>query len=350
MVLADSASIDRTREIAARYDVTILCLHADQRLTAAAGRSVGYAHTTAEAVLFLDGDMELIGGWLERAIDLLHARPDVAVVTGTLIERPLSATGRGRLGDDQAFELDHLVEVPHGGGAALYRRAVLEKVGTFCPYLYSDEEPELCIRIRHAGYRVMKLAHPIAYHYTQPQEAVSTIFARWRRNLYVGSGQSIRYHLVDRLLWPYLRERGFAFAPGFVFLAVIALCTWFTWHREWLGLGIVFLAVVLALAVDALRKRSLYQTIISLSKRAVFLESTIRGLFMRPLGAASHPIRYDVVKQTHAGEENSRLNYSQSTGTTVSCHMQRDNELAALEHHAHASVGLVPNRAQEDCR
>src|SRR5205814_10040498 len=42
------------------------------------------------------------------------------------------------------------------GGAALYRRSVLEHVGTFNPYLFSDEEPELYIRIRHAGYQVLQ--------------------------------------------------------------------------------------------------------------------------------------------------------------------------------------------------
>jgi len=43
----------------------------------------------------------------------------------------------------------------------MYRRAVLEEVGTFNPYLNSDEEPELGLRIRHAGYRILELDHPI---------------------------------------------------------------------------------------------------------------------------------------------------------------------------------------------
>ena len=62
IVLVDSASTDRTTEIAARYPIAVLKLCPEQRLTAAAGRYVGYKRTTGDLVLFLDGDMELVRG------------------------------------------------------------------------------------------------------------------------------------------------------------------------------------------------------------------------------------------------------------------------------------------------
>ena len=60
------------------------------------------------------------------------------------------------------------------GGAAMYRRSTLEEVGPFNPWMHSDGEPELCVRIRHAGYRILKLGHPIAYHYSDPDGIIST--------------------------------------------------------------------------------------------------------------------------------------------------------------------------------
>jgi len=56
IVLVDWASTDHTTEIAARYPIAVLKLRPEQRLTAAAGRYVGYKRTRGGLVLFLDGD------------------------------------------------------------------------------------------------------------------------------------------------------------------------------------------------------------------------------------------------------------------------------------------------------
>jgi glycosyltransferase involved in cell wall biosynthesis len=56
IVLVDSASTDRTIEIAAQYPISVLRLCPKQRLTAAAGRYVGTKQTRGGLVLFLDGD------------------------------------------------------------------------------------------------------------------------------------------------------------------------------------------------------------------------------------------------------------------------------------------------------
>ena len=88
IVLVDSASSDQTTEIAARYPISVLKLHPEQRLTAAAGRYVGYHHTTGDLVLFLDGDMELCSGWLEQAL----RSGSIAMLQwyGIVIDRPIS--------------------------------------------------------------------------------------------------------------------------------------------------------------------------------------------------------------------------------------------------------------------
>ena len=72
IVLVDSASTDGTIEVASRYPIRILRLRPDQHLTPAAGRYIGYKHTSGELVLFLDGDMELCKGWLETGLQILE--------------------------------------------------------------------------------------------------------------------------------------------------------------------------------------------------------------------------------------------------------------------------------------
>lgn len=296
IVLVDSASTDRTTDIAARYPIAVLKLWPGQRLTAAAGRYVGTKRTTGDLVLFLDGDMELCEGWLDQALGVMHSRSDVAVVCGRVIDRPEAlhtptVEHLEALGPDAAG-----VDVPQGGGAAMYRRSVLERVGTFNPYLYSDEEPELCLRIRHAGYRVLRLPRPIAFHYSAPAEALSTLLGRRSRNLWLGFGQNIRYFLGSPLLWPYLRERGWAVAPALTLCSgVVALATsGLTGQWWWLALWGAFVTM-LAIAI-AIRKRSLKRALSTLFRRLLVLEGTVRGLLLKPYDPTGYPGRYDVIQ------------------------------------------------------
>lgn len=296
IVLVDSASTDRTTEIAAGYPISVLKLCPEQRLTAAAGRYVGYKRTTGDLVLFLDGDMELCEGWLDQALDVMHSRSNVAVICGRVIDRPKAIHTPAvehleALGTDAAG-----VDVPQGGGAAMYRRSVLERVGTFNPYLYSDEEPELCLRVRHAGYGVLRLPRPIAFHYSTPADALSTLLGRRSRNLWLGYGQNIRYLSASPLLWPYLRERGWAVAPaltlcsGIVALVASGLTGQWGWLALW-GAFVTMLAIALAI-----RKRSLKRALFTLFRRLLVLEGTVRGLLLKPYDPTSYPGRYDVVQ------------------------------------------------------
>ena len=173
IVLVDSASSDATVELACNYPIRVLQLSPDQRLTAAAGRYTGYKHTSGDIVLFLDGDNELCPGWLDAAMEVLRCNDDIAAVAGQIVDLPRSAQHHDPPPDNGASGDIQITDVRHGGGAVAYKRSVLEQVGTFNPYIYSDEETELCIRIRHAGYRVVKI-NDVSHHYTDPSEKLST--------------------------------------------------------------------------------------------------------------------------------------------------------------------------------
>jgi GT2 family glycosyltransferase len=296
IILVDSASTDLTTEIAAHFPITVLKLRPDQRLTAAAGRYVGFKQTTGDLVLFLDGDMELCKRWLDQALGVMHSRSDVAMICGQVIDCPKTIQVPS-LEHHEALDTDAAaVDVRQGGGAAIYRRSVLERVGTFNPYLYCDEEPELCLRIRHAGYRILRLPRPIAFHYSVPTEALSTLLSRRSRNLWLGFGQNIRYLSASPLLWPYLRERGWAVAPalmlclGFAAAVVSGLTSQWGWLALW-GAFVILLTIGIAI-----RKRSLKRAIFTLFQRFLILEGTVRGLLLKPYDPAGYPGRFDVIQ------------------------------------------------------
>lgn len=295
VTLVDSASTDSTVSLACGYPINVIALNPDQRLSAAAGRSVGYKQSSPASrfVLFLDGDMELHEGWLEKALDVMIDDPAVGVVTGIVIDCPKDAA-RASFAYVPPLDETRIEDVKHGGGAAIYRRSVLEQVGTFNPHLYSDEEPELCVRIREAGYRVVQLDAPIALHYTDPGDRLSTLVARARRNLFLGAGQNLRLHLGDPYFLPYLRERGFGFAPAGALALGAASAAVSVKTRRWTPFA-AWLALLLGvIGADALRKRSLYRALYSMLQRFLIMDGTIRGFLLTP---SHEPIRFEVVKR-----------------------------------------------------
>jgi glycosyltransferase involved in cell wall biosynthesis len=288
ILLVDSASSDRTVELARRYPVHVVRLHAEQVLTAAAGRYVGYLRTKGELVLFLDGDMELCPRWLGPAMLEMQGDSRIAAIGGPWLDlakdtRPSDSARR----EIQLVEQTS-VDVRHLGGAGLYRRRVLEEVGAFNPFLYSEEEPELCIRMRQAGYRVRRLGVPLAFHYTEPIDSIRTLRGRRQRNLYLGAGQCLRYHLGRRTFMPYVLERGFAIPPmlalfaGLTTLIVGGLTSRWLWFGAWVGLMMAWVAVVL------LQRRSWHAVGYGLVRKAFVLEGTIRGLLLRPSAPESY--------------------------------------------------------------
>jgi glycosyltransferase involved in cell wall biosynthesis len=299
ILLVDSASTDAGPVLARAYPIRILRLRPDQPLTPAAGRYMGYKHTTADAVLFLDGDMELNNGWLALALQILRDQPDVAVVTGLVVDLPKTGGSVDRPPAPVPAGIPAR-EIPQGGGAALYRRAVLEQVGTFNPYLESDEEPELCMRIRHAGYRVLQLAWPIAYHYSHPSTALSTVLGRWRRNLYLGYGQIIRYHLGSPLFWMYLKERGYSLVPGLGLAAGLFSLGWGLARARWVLVRLWTLLSLLTLAGYAYRKRSMQLVFYSLLQRLCIIDGAVRGFFLAPRDPDSYPGRFDLIEGARA--------------------------------------------------
>lgn len=302
IILVDSASTDQTVTLASRYPVTILHLHPDQPLSPAIGRYVGSQRARGEFVLFLDGDTEFSEAWLPRALALIRGNPQIGAVTGRVINRPTSEAGQRPL--DKVYSggtRDVLWGSYDGGGAAMYRRSVLRQVGTFNPALYADEEPELCLRVRHAGFRVVELDYPIVWHYNDAPEALETVLSRRRRRFLLGVGQCLRFHLRDDLLWPYIKERGHWSLAALLtlLLGCLAGLRFITaGDPRWLALWCS--AVALIIVATACRKRSLRAALVGTFHRLLQAEGLLRGFFNGPATPPNFSWRFDVVKESES--------------------------------------------------
>ncbi len=186
-VYVDSGSTDGSVQAARSRGVTVVELDMAIPFTAARARNEGFRRLRSlapgvEYVQFVDGDCEIVDGWLARAGGFLDDHPDVAAVCGRRRERFPQASVYNMLCD---VEWDTPVGAAAAcGGDAMIRAAVFETVGGFCDGLIAGEEPELCARIRAAGWRIWRLDAEMTRH----DAAIKEFRQWWRRSLRSGYG------------------------------------------------------------------------------------------------------------------------------------------------------------------
>lgn len=206
VVLVDSCSDDRTVAIAQSYPIRIVELGRDQRCCPSMGRHVGVRLTSGEYVLCVDGDTEIDAGWATAALAVLSARPYLGGVAGRE-DQIYYENGVEVAGCADYFATGE-VECPvdQFGGNALYRRAALEAVGSFNPFVRSFEEAELGARLRQDGWRLVRIPVQMANHHTQKADSVDEYWRRVRNHLFTGQGQVLRIALRQGLFREHARR------------------------------------------------------------------------------------------------------------------------------------------------
>jgi GT2 family glycosyltransferase len=179
VVYVDSGSTDHSVALAAALGCDIVILNPGCPFTAAAARNAGFSRLLeiaagCEFVQFVDGDCEVVDGWISSAASFLIRNRDYAVACGRRRERHPENSVYNRICD---FEWNTPVgEAQACGGDALMRVDALRGVGGFDAALIAGEEPELCSRLRKAGWRIMRLDTEMTLH-----DAAITRFRQWWR-------------------------------------------------------------------------------------------------------------------------------------------------------------------------
>lgn len=177
VVYVDSGSTDGSIEMARSLGVEVVELDLSVPFTAARARNAGFdqllhVEPQLDFVQFVDGDCEVVDGWLERAETELEANPNVAVVCGRRRERFPEQTIYNQLCD---IEWDTPVgETQACGGDSMMRVEAFRQVGGFNPALIAGEEPELCVRLRKNGWKIFRLDADMTLH-----DAQMTRFGQW---------------------------------------------------------------------------------------------------------------------------------------------------------------------------
>lgn len=177
IVYVDSGSTDGSIEAAQTLGVTVIKLNLAIPFTMARGRNAGFEYLVSqyqelEYVQFVDGDCELLPGWLDRALEFISQDETLAVVCGRRRERFPDDSPYNHLAD---MEWNTLVgEAKACGGDALMRVAALKTVGGYNPTLIAGEEPEMCIRLRQQGWKIYRIDADMTLH-----DAAMQHFGQW---------------------------------------------------------------------------------------------------------------------------------------------------------------------------
>jgi GT2 family glycosyltransferase len=177
VVYVDSGSTDGSLELARSLGADTVELDLSTPFTAARARNEGFARLLElspdiEFVQFVDGDCEVVDGWLDRAKSELTAKPNIAAVCGRRRERYPTATIYNQLCD---IEWDTAIgDTKACGGDSMIRATAFQQVEGFNPTLIAGEEPEMCLRLRQKDWKILRLDAEMTMH-----DAQMTNFSQW---------------------------------------------------------------------------------------------------------------------------------------------------------------------------
>ncbi|MEM0913164.1 MAG: glycosyltransferase [Planctomycetota bacterium] len=259
VVYVDSGSTDDSVAFAHSIGADVVDLDTSAGFTAARARNAGARRLfdiapDVEFVQFIDGDCELRPGYIGAALETLDTEPDIAVVSGRRRERSPEASTYNALID---LEWDTPVgEVKACHGDATVRRSAFEGVGGFRDTMIAGEEPEMCVRLRQAGWRLRRIDREMTLH-----DADLTRWGQWwKRSVRAGHayaegamlhGRSSARHNVGPVKSIAVWTVGWAIALA----AAIAVAA-FVWSWAWMGVAVVALMpAAMALKVAWSRRR-----------------------------------------------------------------------------------------------
>ncbi len=196
VVYVDSASEDQSVAIAQKFSVNIVLLGKSVPTTPARARNEGFAKLlevdpAITLVQFIDGDCEIIPGWIEEANSAFKSHPEAAIVTGLLEEKNGSASMYKRLSVMEWKTTSG--EIKTTGGNMMARADVFKTVNGFDPTVIAAEDDDFCIRVRSQGWKILRIDKKMAKH----DSMVNTFRDFWKRAMRTGYA----YAQVSWLHW-----------------------------------------------------------------------------------------------------------------------------------------------------
>jgi GT2 family glycosyltransferase len=253
VVYVDSGSTDGSVAFSRSLGVVVVELDLRDPFTAARARNEGFrklleVRPALDYVFFVDGDCEVVAGWLEKGTRFLDEHPDVAIVWGRRRERYPERSVYNMLCDVEWWEFP-LGDVKACGGDAVCRVVAIRQVQGYRADMICGEEPEMCVRLRQAGWRIWHLSDDMTIH-----DAAMYHFSQWWTRMLRGgfaSAQGAALHGAPPERHCVLETRRVWLWGLYVPLAVLLLAFLVQWWA--LLLVLVYPAQIIRLALRGRR-------------------------------------------------------------------------------------------------
>ena len=281
VIYVDSASTDGSVALARSMGASVVELNLSVPFTAARARNAGVEQLLRERpdlqfIQFLDADTEVQPNWLKTALDVMLARPELAVACGRRRERAPHESKYNLLCD---MEWNTPVgDAKYCGGDAMMRVAAFQQVTGYEPTMIAGEEPELCVRLRQYGWKITRLDAEMTLH-----DAAMTRFGQWwKRSIRAGHAfaeGAARHGEPPEFHW--LRESRSNWIWGLVIPLIAIAAAYPTW-------GLSFL-MLLIYPVQAMRiDRGLHRNGVAAQDARLYALFCVVGKFPQMVGQTKY--------------------------------------------------------------
>jgi glycosyltransferase involved in cell wall biosynthesis len=191
IIYVDSGSTDESVSHAKSIGISVVALDMSIPFSASRGRNTGFNYLIeinpeVNYVQFIDGDCQLIDGWLHAAVKFLDSNKSYAIVCGRLKEQRPNASIYNQLCDIEWK--GSTGDIDYCGGIFMIRAKAYKDANGMNPSIIAGEEPEFCIRLRLKEWKIFRIEHDMAWH-----DAGMTKFSQW---------------------WKRAKRTGFSYATG----------------------------------------------------------------------------------------------------------------------------------------
>jgi glycosyltransferase involved in cell wall biosynthesis len=292
VLLIDSRSTDKSLEKAKQFPINIIQLKQNWDISPGAARYVGCINTKGKYRFFIDGDMELVPGFIDKAINFLQGNEQAAAVAGLGCE--FYSEG-GKLENMYQRKLT-VARVDLIAGAGLFKSEALAKAGYFNPFLKAEEEHELAQRLQKADYCLFTLPIPMINHYTS--QGMDNFQRRLKAGMFKGIGQMFRLTLESGTFsFKYFLR--FHWFIGFILILsglIAAVAAWFIWGNHLLLQGLLGFMVLISL-ISCYSRAGIKQGVLRLYKAVLISTQILQGLFTKTPDSSEYPLDIIVIKK-----------------------------------------------------
>ena len=179
VVYVDSGSTDGSPDFARSLNCHVLELNPSRPFSAARARNEGFACLMEHApdvpfIQFLDGDCDLVEGWIQKGMSVFMERAEAGIVCGHVRELYPQKTIYNKLCDLEWQQFPG--EVRSSGGRFMIRTEIFRAAGGFRADVIAAEDDEFCLRVRRLGWKILLLDAEMAHH-----DIAMTRFGEWWR-------------------------------------------------------------------------------------------------------------------------------------------------------------------------